>query len=155
MCHTYLVRVGTLLTLNVLIFNIFTKSSDLQQSFPAKPFLISKQSGRFSENCLLNLVLVCPILTQWWNKKNDFTSPLTEHIIQICKILQPFVICNSVDAPSAAGSNSLKACKENVGWGAFCIRLVLHFISDHVFSWEDIDPILRRALSCLPPALSG
>ena len=32
-------------------------------------------SGRFGENCLLKLVLVCPILTQWWNKKNWVDFP--------------------------------------------------------------------------------
>ena len=35
-------------------------------------------SGLFGENRLLKLVLVCLILTQWWNKKNVFTSPLRE-----------------------------------------------------------------------------
>ena len=32
-------------------------------------------SGRFGENCLLKLVLVCLILTQWWNKKKLLYFP--------------------------------------------------------------------------------
>ena len=35
-------------------------------------------SGRFGENCLLKLVLVCPILTQWWNKKNWVYFPFKD-----------------------------------------------------------------------------
>ena len=54
-------------------------SCDFAAGFFCGPYFWSKldvkmkiwpTSGCFGENCLLKLVLVCPILTQWWNKKN-------------------------------------------------------------------------------------
>ena len=40
--------------------------------------LVKIGSGRFGENCLLKLVLVYLIPTQWWNKKKYLTSPFIE-----------------------------------------------------------------------------
>ena len=51
-------------------------------------------SGRFGENCLLKLVLVCLILTQWWNKKKGFTSPLKQEKVSLwsChKLIHKFI----------------------------------------------------------------
>ena len=59
---------GPLTCLDVM-WSLFWSKLDLKMK-------ICPTSGRFGENCLLKLVLVCLILTQWWNKKNDFTSPL-------------------------------------------------------------------------------
>ena len=44
--------------------------------------------SRFGENCLLKLetCLSLPIPTQWWNKKNYFTSPLSCLITWFCKL---------------------------------------------------------------------
>ena len=60
---------GPLTCLDVM-WSLFWSKLDLKMK-------IWPTSGRFGENCLLKLVLVCLILTQWWNKKNDFTSPLS------------------------------------------------------------------------------
>ena len=59
---------GPLTCLDVM-WSLFWSKLDLKMK-------IWPTSGRFGENCLLKLVLVCPILTQWWNKKIGFTSPL-------------------------------------------------------------------------------
>ena len=53
---------GPLTCLDVM-WSLFWSKLDLKMK-------IWPTSGRFGENCLLKLVLVCPILTQWWNKKN-------------------------------------------------------------------------------------
>ena len=60
---------GPLTCLDVM-WSLFWSKLDLKMK-------IWPTSGRFGENYLLKLVLVCPILTQWWNKKIGFTSPLT------------------------------------------------------------------------------
>ena len=52
---------GPLTCLDVM-WSLFWSKLDLKMK-------IWPTSGRFGENCLLKLVLVCPILTQWWNKK--------------------------------------------------------------------------------------
>ena len=52
---------GPLTCLDVM-WSLFWSKLDLKMK-------IWPTSGRFGENCLLKLVLVCLILTQWWNKK--------------------------------------------------------------------------------------
>ena len=58
---------GPLTCLDVM-WSLFWSKLDLKMK-------IWPTSGRFGENCLLKLVLVCPILTQWWNKKKRVYFP--------------------------------------------------------------------------------
>ena len=58
---------GPLTCLDVM-WSLFWSKLDLKMK-------IWPTSGRFGENCLLKLVLVCPILTQWWNKKKWLYFP--------------------------------------------------------------------------------
>ena len=58
---------GPLTCLDVM-WSLFWSKLDLKMK-------IWPTSGRFGENCLLKLVLVCLILTQWWNKKKWLYFP--------------------------------------------------------------------------------
>ena len=59
---------GPLTCLDVM-WSLFWSKLDLKMK-------ICPTSGRFGENCLLKLALVYLFPTQWWNKRNDLTSPL-------------------------------------------------------------------------------
>ena len=60
---------------------------------------ICPTSGRFGENCLLKLVLVYPILTQWWIKKNWVYFPFKRSYVYIGSV-------NWMAAPSRANAIS-------------------------------------------------
>ena len=96
---------GTLTCLDVM-WSLFWPKLDLK-------IKIRPTSGRFGENCLLKLVLVCLILTQWWNKKNDFTSPLSlvpfsHYTICSLHIYTQINICLSLVSFSQSGCLDVK-----------------------------------------------
>ena len=88
---------GPLTCLDVM-WSLFWSKLDLKMK-------IWPTSGRFGENCLLKLVLVCPILTQWWNKTSqelrmlsrslsDCKSLLHNVMIQVSQFIRNGQLCH-------------------------------------------------------------